>query len=187
MLGCVIMASGQSKRFGEDKLFLPVDGVPMVKHALDAVPRGVFEIVAVVYRESKLGDMASESGFIGVLNPDDGEDVSTTIRVGLSTMPDGLEGCMFMVCDQPLLTSDSIRKLVEAFYAAPQAIVRLAFGDKEGNPVIFPAALFEELLSLPAFESGRFVINGHRNLVQCVQAAEESELLDIDTPDDLPQ
>jgi len=179
------MASGHSSRFGEDKLFLEIDGVPMVERALDAVPDGVFGSVTVVYRDDRLARMVAERGFITVPNPDDSGDSAITIRLGLSTLPDGLDGCMFMVCDQPLLTSDSIRRLVKAFSASPDSIVRLSYGDKEGNPVIFPAALFDELLDLPPNESGRYVIDRHRDLVQCVQATEESELLDVDSPSDL--
>jgi len=186
MLGCVIMASGHSSRFGEDKLFLPIDGIPMAQRALDAVPDGVFECVAVVFRDDRLDSMASERGFSAIHNTDGSGDSAITIRLGLSALPDELDGCMFMVCDQPLLTSDSIGSLVEAFVASPDSIIRLSFGNKEGNPVIFPAALFNELLALPPFESGRYVISRHRSLVQCVQATDESELSDVDSPSDLP-
>jgi len=186
MLGCVIMASGHSKRFGEDKLFFLVDGVPMVQRALEVIPPGVFDSVAVVFRDNRLSNMASKRGFAAVLNPDSTGDSSITIRLGLSAMPDGLQGCMFMVCDQPQLTTDSICRLAEAFHASPHSITRLAFENREGNPVIFPAALFEELLTLPPFETGRFVLSRHRSLVQCIQASEESELIDVDSPDDLP-
>ena len=35
-VGCVVMASGWSRRFsGENKLLLPVDGKPMIRHTLE--------------------------------------------------------------------------------------------------------------------------------------------------------
>ena len=46
MLGCVIMAAGNAVRFGANKLEAELDGKPLIRRALEAVPAGVFDRVA---------------------------------------------------------------------------------------------------------------------------------------------
>lgn len=47
-LGAVLMASGRARRFGENKLLHPVDGVPMMERAMNALPPELFTKAAVV-------------------------------------------------------------------------------------------------------------------------------------------
>ena len=47
-LGCVLMAAGNARRFGENKLSAPLDGRSLILRALEAVPSEKFETVVVV-------------------------------------------------------------------------------------------------------------------------------------------
>ena len=42
-LGAVLMASGAGRRFGGNKLFYPVDGVPMIQRAFANLPAELFD------------------------------------------------------------------------------------------------------------------------------------------------
>jgi molybdopterin-guanine dinucleotide biosynthesis protein A len=44
-VSAIVLAGGRSSRFGRDKLVEPIDGVPLLAHALDAVARVATEIV----------------------------------------------------------------------------------------------------------------------------------------------
>ena len=43
-LGCVIMASGEGKRFGSNKMLADIYGKPLIARTIDSVPRG-FDVV----------------------------------------------------------------------------------------------------------------------------------------------
>ena len=43
-LGCVIMASGEGKRFGSNKMLADIYGEPLIARTIDSVPRG-FDVV----------------------------------------------------------------------------------------------------------------------------------------------
>ena len=66
---------------------------------------------------------------------------------------------MFCVADQPMLTRQTIVRLCGTFLSDTTKIVTLSWNGKRGNPVIFPKALFSELLSLrkarPAGQSSK--------------------------------
>lgn len=182
-LGAVVLASGESARFGDsDKLLAPFHGKPLLAHALMALPGDVFIRWLVVTRGAEAAALAKSLGFDVLLH--DKPDVSDTIRLGIARMR-GLDGCLFCVGDQPLLRADTVRRLAAAFAAEPARIVRAAFDGRGGNPVLFPQALFGELAALAAGQSGGAVIRAHRELVLPVQAQYALELEDVDTRTDL--
>ena len=57
-------------------------------------------------------------------------------------------------------------------------------GERQGNPCIFPAALYSELLALTGDRGGKQIIHRHPELVVEVPVPEE-ELSDVDTLADL--
>ncbi len=184
-LGCVLMASGHSRRFGCDKLLYPLHGKPMAAHAMDALPVGLFVCTAVVTRSPGVAALAKARDLAVVMNPDLSDDPAVTIRLGLDAMPPGLDGCLFAVCDQPGLRTQSIERMGAVFAADPQAVVILCYAGRRGNPVLFPSALFGELSALPPHMTGRQVLERHPERLFFVEAGDESELQDIDTPEDL--
>lgn len=60
-----------------------------------------------------------------------------------------MDGCIFCPCDQPLLTRASLRKLRNAFSFEEKEILRLAYEDKQGTPILFDKKYFAELSELP--------------------------------------
>ena len=86
-----------------------------------------------------------------------------------------------MVSDQPLLASDSVAKVVQAWQAHPDRIVGAAHNGKRGNPNLFPQEFFPELLELTEDHGGNTVIRAHPERFLPVEVAQE-ELTDVDTP-----
>lgn len=185
-IGAVLMASGAAVRFGSNKLFHPVDGVPMIQRAFSAVPARLFETANVVSCYPEILALAAEQGYRPICNPQAEEGQSASIRLGLSPLLD-MDGVMFSVCDQPWLTQDSVVKLLEAFSSRPDRICSLSWQGQRGSPAIFPAKLFPALLSLTGDQKGGKVIRAHRELLYLVEAASLRELSDVDTVRDMIQ
>lgn len=179
-IGCVVLASGESVRFGGNKLLTPFRGKPMLAHLLLALPPALHTVV--VTRSEAVRTLAIGMGYRCVLHRE--PEVRDTIRIGLAELPD-TEGCLFCVGDQPLLTAETLEKVIADFTAHPQAIVRAAYEGREGNPAIFPRALYGELSALGEGEAGVTVIRRHTALTRTVEAAFAAELTDVDTPDAL--
>lgn len=179
-IGCVILASGESVRFGSNKLLADFCGKPLLNHLLDALPGGL--VTVVVTRSAAVCELAKAKGFRCLLHRQ--PEVRDTIRLGLSALPD-TDGCLFCVGDQPLLTAETIKKVVDAYREDATRIVRAAYGDRQGNPVLFPPSLYSELETLAEGEAGVTVIRRHPDLVRTVQAAFAEELADVDTQEAL--
>ena len=149
-LGCVVMAAGNSKRFRGNKLLALYDGRMLIERALQAVPDKEFYKVAVVSQYPEILEMAKRYGFIPVLNSAPEEGVSLTIRLGLDALGK-VDGAMFMVADQPLLTKSSVEAEIDFFKREPNSITAMAYGKRRGNPAIFPKDLFVALLQTLTF------------------------------------
>lgn len=184
-LACIVLASGHSKRFGQDKLTYKLGNSTVAERTMDAIPRRMFEPVLVVARSEAVAEMARRRGFIPVFNTDETDDMSITVRLGMESLPDDLSGCMFCVCDQPYLTSESVRRLARRFMVEPERIVALSTNGLRGNPAIFPRKLLRELAALEKNTSGRVVIERYPELVTLVEAGDSRELIDIDRSKDI--
>ena len=126
-IGCVVMAAGNARRFGENKLAAQL--------------RGRSLILREVMR------LAGEFHFAAIHNPHPDYGISHTIELGLTALRD-CDGVLFQVSDQPLLRRESVAELVDRWRTRPEKIVALGHGGVRGNPCLFPARFFPELLEL---------------------------------------
>lgn len=180
-IGCVIMASGMSKRFGANKLMEDFHGRPMIQRALDAT-EGLFARRVVVTRHESVASLCREQGVEVVVH--DLPHRSDTVRLGLEALGD-LDACMFLPGDQPLLRRETVAMLLQSWKEEPECIVRPVYEDSEGSPVLFPAWAFPELKNLPEGKGGGVVIKKHPQALRRVSVANPFELADADTPETL--
>ena len=179
-IGCVVMAAGDARRFGDNKLAAVFDGKPLILRALEAVPAEAFSTVAVVTQYPEVEELARRFSFFPVRNPHPDWGISHTIRLGLEALGE-VDAALFQVSDQPLLRRETVRAEVEFFRRHPESLVGLAHGGVRGNPCIFPAAYFPELLRLREDQGGSTVIRRHRESLLLFET-EARELADADTP-----
>ena len=186
-LGCVVMASGEGARFGGElgeKLVAPLAGTPVLERTLAALPADLLDVV-VVTRWDAVEDLCGRLGVRCVRAA--GPRKSDTMRAGLEALGHRA-GCLFVTGDQPLLTEKSVRSLVAALTHEPTAIVRLAWRGRGANPVLWPSDTLGALAQLEGESGGRVLLAGHAELegrVRLVEATDEWEVADVDTPDDL--
>jgi molybdenum cofactor cytidylyltransferase len=180
-IGCVIMASGMSRRFGANKLMADFHGSPMIQRALNAT-EGLFARRVVVTRHESVASLCREQGVEVVVH--DLPHRSDTVRLGLEALGD-LDACMFLPGDQPLLRRETVVMLLQSWKEEPECIVRPVYEDSEGSPVLFPAWAFPELKNLPEGKGGGVVIKKHPQALRRVSVANPFELADADTPETL--
>ena len=183
-IGCVIMASGQGKRFGSNKLLTDFRGRTLIQTALDTTGEALFARKVVVTRSDEVAEICSTQGVPVILH--DLPARSDAVRLGIEAM-EGMKGCLFCLCDQPLLTQDTLKRMVESFIRGEHTIIQLGFGDRRGNPVLFGADYFEELCRLPQKRGGSYLLGLYPEKVGIAEAEREQELWDIDTKEDLEE
>ena len=185
VVGCVIMASGQGKRFGSNKLMAELGGEPLIAGSLKAT-ENLFAQRFVVTRHQVVADYCEQKHIDFVVHSF--PDRNDTVRIGLvhlEQLEPAVTHCLFAMGDQPLVKRESLEKLLEAVQKEPEYIWRLASDTIDGAPVVFPKRFFPELKALPAGKGGGVLLKKYPELVRRVQVLNRVELLDVDTQEDL--
>ena len=193
---CVIMASGMGKRFGSNKLLADFRGEAMFRKILAATEDlpGVRRLAVTRHPEIAEACRAGEIETLLHDQPDRNQAVRLALEAAVCSKVPGAgqsaasaapRAYLFCPADQPLLSRGSLLRLLTVFRSAPDRICRLSGSSGPGSPVIFPAALRDELLRLPEKTGGKAVIQAHPGLVTLVPALRDEELKDVDTPEDL--
>ena len=100
---------------------------------------------------------------------------------------------LFLTADQPLVEQETIQKILAKAEKVSGSevdtesvkIIRARCAGKEGSPVLFHASLIPELQQLSGDEGGRSVIRAHREEMAFVDVADERQMADVDTVEDL--
>ncbi len=179
-IGCVIMASGRGLRFGSNKLMADLDGKTFIERVLELTGDSLFDKRVVVTRSEEVRDFCLKQNvdviFHELPNRND------TVRLGIEAMKE-MDGCMFCPCDQPLLQRASLVKLIKQL-GKGKRMMRLAYKEKQGTPVLFDKYYFEELSQLPEKRGGSYLLKKYPEEVGLVFAENEWELFDVDTKED---
>ncbi|MBP3508189.1 nucleotidyltransferase family protein [Oscillibacter sp.] len=184
-LGCVVMAAGNARRFGENKLAARFRRKSLIQRTLEAVPKDVFDAVAVVTQYPEITELAKEFHFAAIRNEHPDYGISHTIKLGLTELRD-CDGVLFLVSDQPLLRRESVAELAELWKHQPDKIAALGHDGVRGNPCLFPARFFPELLELREDRGGNAVIRRHEDDLILLEV-DGAELYDVDTAQALEQ
>ncbi len=190
--GIVYMASGLSKRFGENKLFVDVDGKLMYRHTLELLETlaenlrkdgALVEVVVVSSYDNILTD-ATAMGFTAIDNPEAAEGIAASIRLGTKALEADYDEISYYVADQPGLTLETCEAFTRAYWETDQGMATVGAHGVTGNPCIFKRPYYEELIALKGDKGGKVVMMAHRDDVFYYEAPQK-ELTDIDTTDQL--
>ena len=188
-IAAVVLAAGRSSRMGAaNKLLADVDGVPMVRRAVDAALASSARPVIVVTGNEQGKVQAALRGCKAtfVHNPGFADGMSTSLRAGLAALPDRTDGVLICLGDMPLVTPAVLDRLIGAFNPIEgRAICVPTWNGKRGNPVLWDRRFFAEIAGLAGDVGAKHLIGEHADLVAEVAMPDDAVLTDIDTPEAL--
>lgn len=185
MIAAVILAAGLSRRMGQAKLLMLLDGRAIVRHAVEAVLSGGVDSVWVVSGpaveaiESALGGLEVQI----VVNPAPEEGQAGSVRVGIGALPASADWALIALGDQPMLPPSIVPALLAARRTSDKPIVAPRYRDGQGNPVLFKRGIFPELLRLGGDQGARPIIQRDPTRVEWVDF-DLAMPPDVDTPGD---
>ncbi|MEO6796078.1 MAG: nucleotidyltransferase family protein [Candidatus Dormibacter sp.] len=183
MIAGVLLAAGDSRRFGRVKQLESWDGEPlMARAARSFIDAGLDPVVVVVPMLPAVRASLAGLPVSVVENRDPGRGIGRSIALGIGALPEGAPAALVGVADQPFVDAAVIRRLCAAFI--PGRIVTPRYGAHGGNPRIFDRRFFPELVALGGDVGGQSVAATHPDAVlECDFAVRIG--LDVDRPEDL--
>lgn len=177
----IALASGLSRRMGDNKLLLPFREGTLAGHTLKLMAELPFSQRMVVTCYPKIEQEAQKLGIQTVWNPNSTEGISSSIRLGVENSSP-CDGWIFLGCDQPRLSAVEVERLLQVFDGA-DAIVRPRAAGKPVNPCVFPYRFRRELLALRGDVGGKQILQQCPDEIVWVNFHEIDPFLDVDTPE----
>ncbi len=185
-IAAIVLAAGRSSRMGAaNKLIADVDGKPMLRWAAEAAlaSRACSVLVVTGHQEGDVRAALAGLDARPVANPDFAQGLSTSLKAGIATVPAGCDGALVLLGDMPRIEASHLDRLIGAF--APGAIVVPVHQGRQGNPVLWPCALFPEIMQLEGDAGAKRLLAAHRDAVREVEMGTGAIFADVDTPAEL--
>lgn len=187
-VAAVILAAGRSSRFeGGHKLLAEIDGTPIIHHVCNALAASDVDDIALITsdRDGAVAKAAGPGRWRTIENPDAPHRLSVSLRTGLRSVPDA-DGVLVALGDMPGITTQLVNALIAAFPSKPDPIVfPVARDGRRGHPVIWPKALFPELMNVTGDSGGKAILAVHPEHWLPVPWGDDHAFADIDTRADL--
>ncbi len=185
-VAAVILAAGTSRRMGRDKLALPFKDSTVLEETIRQV-RGanLDQIILVVQPDSKWKQLAERQEIKIVENPGYLSGQAGSLIKGLEAVSAEIQGVLFTLADQPLITSPVYNQLLSSYRLNLKNVTYPLYQGKRGNPVLFDRVRWPELLCLAGDRGGRELLAEiEPNQHDQVDLSNREILIDLDTEAD---
>jgi CTP:molybdopterin cytidylyltransferase MocA len=119
-----------------------------------------------------------------VVNRDFALGQSTSFRAGLAALVRSVDGAVCYPADQPFVTAQVIRRLVDAHQHSGRPVVVAEASGIRGAPVFLSRSVFSQAMAARGDQGARELVRSQPELVHVEHFDDPDLMLDIDTPDD---
>ena len=182
---CVVLAAGQSRRYGRTKLLEELDGKSLLRGTLETAQVACPGSVCLVtgHAADAVFDAARGLADLVAHNSDFETGLGSSIRCGVRACRKNADAILMVLADQPLVTATHLVDLVASWDGNANGIVASGYANTFGPPVLFGSAYFDRLENLEGDVGARQILRHNKAAIVAVRFEEAS--VDIDTPADL--
>jgi molybdenum cofactor cytidylyltransferase len=186
MIGAVILAAGQARRMGRNKMLLPFGTSSVIETIVTEVVAcsAVGEVVVVTGHEpDRITALLAPYPVRCVFNPAYARaEMLVSLQVGVRALAAEVQAALIVPGDHPRLRRDIIQRVIDEYQ--PGALVIPSYQMKRGHPILIDRRWWGELLALPETASLRDFIRAHEDHIRYVVVDTDSVLQDMDTPEE---
>jgi CTP:molybdopterin cytidylyltransferase MocA len=189
-----VLAAGNRPAWGERKRLLPIGSSQetFLTRIVRVLREGGVGAIVVVIGGDAAAVRASlprdDVSLAAVENPRYEEGQLSSLLVGLAAVEQrhhDVDAVMVTLVDLPLISSATVRSVLEAFEAKPDApLVRPRRAGHYGHPVMFNRSIFGELRRADPLKGAKPVVHAHAAEEVNVDVDDDGAFIDIDTPED---
>lgn len=181
----MILAAGESRRFGSQKLLAPLGDRPLVQHVIDAAnASGLDPVVIVVGADAgALLARVRLGGARVVRNPHYASGQASSLRAGLRALADA-DAAVVLLGDMPRITAALLDALVERQRSSGATAVVSSQGGRRSPPTLLHRDLWPEVEALEGDVGAREVLAKGTDVVALEVTPAIGALDDVDTRED---
>ncbi len=186
MIWAIILAAGESRRMGTQKLLLPFGDATVVEAVVrTALASGVDRAIAVLGADRDAVRAKLEPcGVDFAVNERFADGMLSSIQTGFRALPPETEAAVVMLGDQPFLPPSVIDAVVRGYRESLKGIVIPVFRTRRGHPVLVDLKYRDEVLAIAPADGLRRLMRAHPEDIAEVEVDDANILRDLDTPED---
>ncbi len=183
-VSCVLLAAGESRRFGTNKLLLPFRGTNVISCALNVYDRPEIAERVVVTGNHTDDVMAgvNDPYVKWVINPHPEMETGSSLRIGLQNVSEDFHAVIIAHGDMPLVRRETVSAMLRMFQR--DSIVIPRHQNRKGHPVLLDRRIADKCLDPIPEIPLRHVIRLHESKIIYLDTDDEGVLTDIDTWED---
>ena len=188
MISAIVLAAGESSRFGGCKQLVRMSGKTLLDHVLDTLRTATTIHDVLVVLGARAEEIRREVRFDCeriVMNPDHARGMSTSIHAALRALPENTDAAMFVLADQPFVSPQTIDALASEYERSKAALIVPTYKGARGNPVVAARSLFGEMMSIKGDVGLRALFDKYAATIVRIPVDDVGIVTDIDTPQDL--
>ena len=181
-VAAVVLAAGASRRLGQPKQLLELDGATVLDLTLNVARDSACAPVVVVIggAADRVREEVDLSGVHVVENSEYGEGCATSIRTAIAELPRETSGIVLLLGDQPRVRVETVQELEASAHG--HAVGVCQYDDGLGHPLWFDRKMFGELEKMHGDKAVWKLVDGGADVVRVRIAGPMPR--DIDTWDD---
>lgn len=179
-VGGLVLAAGEGSRFGGTKQLAPLEGRPLIEHALASIAGLSPRIVVLGHAAGEIRATADLQGAEPVVCENWREGQSASLRCGVAALGD-VDAAVVVLGDQPRITAAAVAAVAAA--AGEAGAARAAYGGRPGHPVLLGRAMLDRVAELRGDVGFRDLLGGLAVLE--VEVGGLADPTDIDTQEEL--
>jgi len=187
MLGGIILSAGESRRMGSPKALLKIKKSNFINHIIDVLYKShVDEIVTVLGHDpEKIANEIDQGKSTVIINRNYREGQLSSLIAGLKYFhKSDVEGVIVCLVDHPLISVETISKMIELFQTSGGKIIVPIYMGKRGHPVLYAHSIFSELKKASPEIGAREIIWKHAEDVLEYETGDHKILIGVNTPEE---
>jgi molybdenum cofactor cytidylyltransferase len=184
-LGAIILAAGQSRRMGRNKLLMTMEDKPLLRHVVDAVAAAELPppVIVLGHDAAAIRHALAGASVSYVMAKDHGLGMGHSIAAGIEAVPPDWDGAFICLGDMPFVSPELLRCMGEAFTGAD--VVVPVFEARRGNPLLWPRCQYAALAALTGDQGAKALITNGTIPVRDLPWHDDSIHRDIDVSGDM--
>lgn len=183
----IILAAGSSSRMGRSKQLLKIDGEELLSRSVQIARQSAAEKTIVVLGANEMvhRKIIEQVAVDVIINKEWEKGMGNSLKKGITHLMEStpqMEAALIMVCDQPMLTSDHLTKLIKTGSTDPNDIISSSYANNLGVPVLFKKRFFKTLLSIADQEGARSLLKKNKDQITSIEFPGGE--IDLDSPSD---
>ncbi len=190
-VAAVVLGAGRSSRMGQsNKLLATVGGKPMLQRVVDAALKSNLVSITVVTgcEAEEVRALMQDRDVSFVHNADYRTGLASSLKLGLASLPEDIDGVMILLADMPFIEATHINELIAEFNPSNERdIVAPIRQERLGNPIIWAPRYIPKMMNLSGDRGARLLLKEFAANVWEVPMGDDAIFLDVDTPEALAE